>query len=270
MPGFIDRLFGRRPADLSMPAEVEPVRSSVSAGDASARLRDAARGFVRTTYVPNTENTAFGADSGFGGLPYLPAGVDHPGCPNCHQPMPLLVQLAIDTLPPDVRPPGDGLIQAFYCDGAPADDPDSACDVELEGWRPFSKASSVRLVDVGTGAPSAVGRSHPPRHVTAWEPAGDDIPSWQEAEELGIEYPDDLADEDDLEVARTGDKLGGWPAWVQGVEYPDCPQCGAQMALVLQIESEEHVPVMFGDLGTGHVTQCRAHPEVLAFGWACS
>lgn len=67
----------------------------------------------------------------------------------------------------------------------------------------------------------------------------------------------------------TGDKLGGWPAWVQGVEYPDCPRCGARMALLFQLDSEENVPWMFGDVGCGHVTRCPAHPDEVAFGWAC-
>lgn len=28
--------------------------------------------------------------------------------------------------------------------------------------------------------------------------------------------------------------------------------------------------IVFGDMGIGHVTQCKAHPRVLAFAWACS
>jgi len=46
----------------------------------------------------------------------------------------------------------------------------------------------------------------------------------------------------DLEVAEaiataaTGDKLLGWPSWVQGVEYPRCPRCNQQMSFVFQID----------------------------------
>jgi hypothetical protein len=183
--------------------------------------------------------------------------------------MPLLVQLAIDTLPSAARPAGDGLLQAFYCDGAPSEgDGAMSCDVGLEGWLPFSRASIVRLVSSDSGAPSPLGRSHPARRVEGWDTYEGDLPTYEEAAELGIQYPDDLDDEDGL--TRTGDKLGGWPAWVQAVEYPDCPRCGSRMAFVLQIDSEDHVPVLFGDVGTGHVTQCPQHPDVLAFGWACS
>jgi hypothetical protein len=56
---------------------------------------------------------------------------------------------------------------------------------------------------------------------------------------------------------------------VQRVEYPNWPTCDARMGLVLQIDSEDNVPHMFGDVGCGHITQCPNHPEVLAFGWAC-
>jgi hypothetical protein len=184
--------------------------------------------------------------------------------------MPLLAQLALDSLPKVVRPAGNGLIQAFYCDASPSDDPRAMpCDVELEGWRAFSKASVVRLVAAGSGEPSEFGRAHRPQRIDGWDPHEGDLPTWEEAAEHGIDYPDEYAD-DDVDLPKGGDKLGGWPAWVQSVEYPDCPRCGNQMAYVLQIDSEDHVPVMFGDVGTGHVTQCPQHPDVLAFAWACS
>jgi uncharacterized protein YwqG len=69
---------------------------------------------------------------------------------------------------------------------------------------------------------------------------------------------------------RHGEKLLGWPAWVQGVEYPKCRICGREMALVFQVDSEHNLPYMFGDAGVGHVTQCPEHHAELAFGWACS
>ena len=69
---------------------------------------------------------------------------------------------------------------------------------------------------------------------------------------------------------RAGDKLAGWPYWVQDVEYPDCPKCGERMRLVFQIDSGDNLPFDFGDVGCGHVTQCTEHKGVLAFGWACS
>jgi hypothetical protein len=66
-----------------------------------------------------------------------------------------------------------------------------------------------------------------------------------------------------------GDKLASWPAWIQNVEYPNCPRCARRMAHLFQVDSEHNVPFMFGDAGCGHITQCPEHKEVVAFGWAC-
>jgi uncharacterized protein YwqG len=74
---------------------------------------------------------------------------------------------------------------------------------------------------------------------------------------------------EEIAVAAEKDKLGGWPYWVQGPEYPTCPSCGERMRIVLQLDSEHNVPFMFGDAGVGHVTQCPTHHDVVAFGWAC-
>ena len=79
---------------------------------------------------------------------------------------------------------------------------------------------------------------------------------------------------DELEVehvamAADKDKLAGWPCWVQGNEQPLCPTCGSTMRLLFQVDSEDHVPFMWGDAGIGHITQCPTHLDVVAFGWAC-
>jgi len=90
--------------------------------------------------------------------------------------------------------------------------------------------------------------------------------------ELGVELRDvpiDMGVEELVAKASPGDKPGGWPDWVQGAEYPACPTCGARMGLVFQLDSEDNLPTMFGDMGCGHVTQCSVHRDVLAFGWAC-
>jgi hypothetical protein len=69
---------------------------------------------------------------------------------------------------------------------------------------------------------------------------------------------------------RPGDKLGGWPRWIQFPERPSCALCGAAMDCLFQVDSEDNVPYMFGDMGCGHITQCPTHRDVVTFGWACS
>ena len=73
----------------------------------------------------------------------------------------------------------------------------------------------------------------------------------------------------DGEYPRQGDKLAGWPAWIQYVAYPRCRQCGLWMWFVFQIDSQCNLWHMFGDNGCGHITQCPDHRDELAFVWAC-
>src|SRR4051794_5774758 len=121
-----------------------------------------------------------------------------------------------------------------------------------------------------------------------------DAPDPEEHEALGLEYTYDWSKEpsqtriDCVEIGLTiegieddelaekisdaarGDKLAGWSQWIQGAEYPLCPKCAQQMVLVFQLDSNDHLPFMFGVMGTGHVTQCPMHKDIVAFGWACS
>lgn len=195
--------------------------------------------------------------------------------------MNFLLQLEIGSLPQ--RPLGEGLVQLFYCSK------DDGCST----WEPFSGTQLVRLVDgpLERRSPPEGAQEQALRSIVGWE-AVDDYPSTQELEELGLRFRYDFRkkevhitcdevgiDEGGLDIetytaeavssARMGDKLFGWPHWVQGEEYPACPECGERMALLFQVDSEQGVEIMFGDLGVGHITQCPNHPGVLAFGWAC-
>jgi len=200
--------------------------------------------------------------------------------------MAFFLQLNISEFPkPAAAELGSGLIQLFYC-------------VNCEGgWEPFSPVSLVRLVQephlgqVGRG----VGRplEFPPKRIDTWEEFLD-YPHPPEHDLLGLSYAydfkakppvtrlecqdppfraDGIVDDELAEkigLAEPGDKLRGWPLWVQGVEYPSCPTCKQSMRLVFQVDSEDHLPFMFGDMGTGHITQCPIHLDTVAFGWACS
>lgn len=41
------------------------------------------------------------------------------------------------------------------------------------------------------------------------------------------------------------------------------------MRLVFQMGGGDAIAYEWGSGGAGHLTQCAAHPERLAFGWAC-
>lgn len=199
--------------------------------------------------------------------------------------MPLFLQLDLSMVPAQARETfGDGLLQLFYC---------TSCD---GGWEPFSGVSLVRVV-----APSLLAAQ--PSQATAHEAISpklivgwtliEDHPDPPDHDALGLTYDYDfsvkpastrltciepafIADgirDDELAekigVAELGDKLGGWPRWIQGAEYPNCPQCRQPMHLLFQLDSNDNLDFMFGDVGTGHITQCAIHKDMVAFGWAC-
>jgi uncharacterized protein YwqG len=91
-------------------------------------------------------------------------------------------------------------------------------------------------------------------------------------EDLGVFIDIDayeLLEEVEKGIPLSGDKLFGWPYWVQSIEYPFDRTTGSQMELLFQLDSEVNLPYMFGDMGVGHLTYSKDNPSELAFGWAC-
>ncbi len=199
--------------------------------------------------------------------------------------MQFFLEIPLASVPAGAPLRGEGTLQLFYC---------SSDDGRCETWRAFSGTHLVRLLS-GPAATALHPRGltrFPVRSIQRWTELVD-YPHPEEHRQLGLVYQYDFPNERvsvacpalglalrdldiNLDVAETiadaapGDKLGGWPAWVQSTEYPDCPTCARPMGLVLQVDSEDNVPHMFGDAGCGHITQCSDHPHVLAFAWACS
>ncbi len=208
------------------------------------------------------------ADSKFAGTPFLVEGENYPICSNCEKPLQLFVQIDLDKLPVGSKF-GRGLLQLFYCTSE-----EPLCEVECEAFFPFAKSVSTRIIK-----PENLDRQNnnnsdhgnfPPKKITGWQETAD-YPNREEGEFLGIELSEkeweELYEEN---YPISGDKLDGFPMWIQGVEYPDCPICNERMRLVFQIDSEDNIPYVFGDVGCAHLTQCEQHKEQLAFGWACS
>jgi uncharacterized protein YwqG len=227
--------------------------------------------------------------SKFCGTPWIGPDAPWPECGFCRNPLPLFLQLDLESLPAELGGRfGTGLLQLFYC-------PSNDCSA-MGGWEPFADdLSRVRVVrPVGPSQPptrTADEAAFAPHRIIGWSELGD-LPDPEENEELGLfsEYDfkaatirlrcpelnfDAVSSLDDCQVeeiadAAGGDKLGGWPAWVQGAEYPHCPRCRRRMVHLFQVDSEDNIPFMFGDMGCGHITQCPEHKDVVAFGWACS
>ena len=238
----------------------------------------------RTAWSPIVrEGDADTTASKFAGMPWLAADEPWPACGNCHEALTFFLQLDLAHLPRELDAVyGDGLVQLFYC---------TRCI--HSGWEPFSSESLVRIVAPTVASQRVAPRQveqFPPRTIVGWN-AFDDYPNQQEHRLLGVRYVYDLetmrlrvecddppfvAEDveantltEEMAVAASGDKLAGWPFWVQDVEYPACPTCSQSMRLVFQLDSEQHIPFMFGDCGVGHITQCAKHRQMVAFGWAC-
>ena len=250
------------------------------------------REHLRPSFKPITqEGDGDPGDSKFAGKPWLAAGEAWPVCGTCKRPLMLFLQLDLAALPQALPGKfGEGLLQLFYCTG----DRVRACDA-IDGWQPFSTTAKLTRIIQPEGEPQPVEMPQwhypfPPKTIVGWEEMADH-PHPQEHAQLGVTYeydwengkasvacaPLDLTFEDieddylaeHISAAQAGDKLAGWPLWIQDVEYPHCPICHNRMELVFQLDSEDNLPFMFGDAGVGHITQCAEHKDMVAFGWAC-
>lgn len=234
-------------------------------------------GLRRQAYSPECVSGNYSpTDSKFSGIPWLAKGEAWPTCKHCEQPMQLFLQLDLNNLPPQYAGKfGDGLLQFFYCGTS-----EPHCEVECESWFYNDIAMLVRIVkpegECGSPAESPVLNPFPPRTIKNWAALEPELPRVEELValvDLSDEEQDALYDSEDDESFKgpaSGDKLGGYPDWVQGPEYCECPECGAPTEHLFQIDSKCNLPYMWGDLGCGHITQCAEHKHILRFGWACS
>lgn len=252
---FFQRLFGRR---VPPPKAREPYTPAPGVVEAARRQLES---FARPAYRPVLveETPSFDAASKLGGYPYLRHEDDWPRCPHCGKQMPLFLQLDRQQVPPSAQP---GLVQLFYCTN------------EDEGYEPFSDTHVRRLIF--PEGPSAAIEPDLPEHfaqrrISGWK-RENDYPHYNEHEELGLNFDYDLLnylETEGIGQTLTGDKLYGWPYWVQNEEYP-FDKNGARMELLFQIDSEKGLDFLFGDCGIAHLTQSPTDPSELAFGWACS
>lgn len=238
----------------------------------------------RNAWRPLVGDSGITSLSYFGGEPTASDGAIWPSCAQCSKPMKFFFQLDLSALPTIFDTPvREGVLQLFYC---------SSDDGMCETWEAFSGTHDLRIVPVSDRCQTNPDNqaSFPKRVINEWQCIAD-FPSPAEHDSLEIAYDYNFQDklvsvvakkygidlpklDLDLDVAeliseaQSGDKLGGWPAWVQGVEYPCCQICNSPMQLLFQLDSNDNLDYMFGDVGCGHVTQCNDHPEILAFAWA--
>ncbi len=250
----------KRKSTPAAPAAAQPLHAQALdlAPDLPAELQHLPR---RPAWLPTTvDGNGPPQGSRIGGHAFIPTGEGHPACGVCGAPLHLVVQLNSAELPAPVSAwTGPGIFQMFYCL--------SKCELDADGWAPYSRVHCARRVDLhAAGALATAGRSVRAKAITGWREV-EDLPHWDDAPtpipiELEPAY-------EQAERPVAGDKLGGWPAWVQGPEYPSCKLCSAKMRVLFQVDSEYNLDWMWGDMGCAHLSVCPDHPDQLAFGWAC-
>jgi predicted DNA-binding WGR domain protein/uncharacterized protein YwqG len=258
--------------------------------------------YGRSTWTPETDFEDSGLrDSKFAGSPWLADGEAHPNCGCCGKPLQLLLQLNLEQVPAAlIGKFGDGLIQVFYCIN-------EDCygqfingvfiyGVGIPASQAFSERHFLRLVPKsaleGAVAQDDLPQSaFPEKRIFGWIERTD-YPHYEEWKSFGIEWEEldhgpefqfqiECAEfdlliateeeefEDSIGLPWDGDKISGYPNWIQQKEYPNCTVCGAEMQFVFQIASDDNLPIWFGRAGTARITQCTTHKEILALTWAC-
>jgi ankyrin repeat protein len=211
------------------------------------------------------------ADSKRGGLPGLLEGERWP-CTPSGQPMAFVLQLDLD----EVRAArglelGSGVLQLFY-------------SVEESPWGPFSPEGLVRIVPKQAlrapgEVPAKLGREPsryssgllPERPLRVQEAASrcaEDFPFREAGTKKWHRYALDLpVDSDALaRLCRDGNKVGGYPKWIQDPEYPADPKTGRELSrLLLQLEPDPVGELTWGDNGYLYVLQCPEEPTLVTF-----
>lgn len=255
---FFKKLFDIKEEQINQPEQ----SNKKTLEEAYERALNVLEEYRRVAYVPTTSviKHEFSSHSKIGGYPFLRNEEDWPICPNCNKNMQLFLQLNLKELPERKE---EGLAQLFYCT---TEEP--LCDVDLEAFFPFSKAVVCRVVEHREESASidpVIDELFEEKRITGLV-AKDDYPHYEEYSELGIdlEIEDsvyELMEEREKGMALPGDKLFGWPYWIQGVEYPLDKEMGRAMELFFQLDSEVNLPYMFGDSGVGHLTQSLDRKE---------
>ena len=243
----------------------------------------------KACWVPQVGGEPGPLHSRLGGPALLASGEEWPCCGDCGQPMLPVISVHPDDIPePAYR--DLGWFQFFYC-------VDRNCHCP-NAWEVGARNRLARFVSEPLEAsPLGALSDYPAVELSGWQQRHDasDDDLWPEFRQWSGSWQDDLANseferwypgyrenfqlraEQLPEVASyldtyRGDKWGGWPAWAQGIEYPDCPHCSQRMSLLYQLNVDggegSHFPQLFAADGTGHIYICPDHKELL-FSWAC-
>ncbi|MGW9070797.1 hypothetical protein ACWGQT_15310 [Streptomyces yangpuensis] len=195
-------------------------------------------------------------DSSIGGPLLWPAEEPWPMCaePDHYKPlgapvgpepvaMVPVAQLYARDVPGLVFPAGTDLLQLLWCPLVHEDD-QYAANPSLH-WR----SAALTAADVAAGEPPrphTAEEDYLPRPCTLSPTPAVEYPNWDMPKGLGalLEERFEALDEErgfcHFDVATTQQsKIGGYPAWTQGPDWPDCAGCGARMERLLSVTGTE-------------------------------
>ena len=221
----------------------------------------------RIAFIPQTEEkqAAYTTESKFGGLPYLNKESDWCICSGCNRPMSLFVQLNLEETPIKYAN-NKGLLQVFYCTTL-------TCNLANENYVPFNAGVVVRRLEVNTEQCAILTQLpdglmiFPENRINKWSKV-EDYPHPESYHTLDIIWNETTNDIlEDFEPAIEGDKIGGYPAFVQGHQIVFDPEDNTPYTFLMQIDSQDNLPFMFGDMGRAYVCYHPQKPDKLALFW---
>ncbi|MBI3929071.1 MAG: DUF1963 domain-containing protein [Armatimonadetes bacterium] len=231
------------PLKQQLPAELEPFR---------AKIEKSLRPFVQIRPVPGSEPNLW--SSRFGGWPYLTAVDAYPFRAD-GAPLYLLAQLNFEELPALDRWPRQGLLQLFVSDddlhGLDLDEPLEQTGFQVRYYPEIRSSALVEefgfvpdpdMLPISEGCALAFHRREGPVTLTDFR-AEALLPEILESDELYELYEGTFP--------SGGHRLGGYPFFTQ----QDLRSYGQHLRdyeLLLQMDTDDEVGMMWGDCGVGN------------------
>jgi len=190
------------------------------------------------------------AETKFGGAPYAEAGETWPMCGGCKRGLSFVFQWKAER----------GLCTFYYCFEC---NPWGLADEPRAAWCLRRHATSDAAVSLPDRSPK---KPRLKERAVALRP-GLSLPDWEGIDSFAPKLDVDSEEYDPVVESLIGrepdfcTQIGGYPMFVQGGEFPACPACRKQMRLLVQIDSEEEVQLMWGDSGCVYLFECATHPE---------
>jgi uncharacterized protein YwqG len=232
-------------------------------------------------YKPKRGQQLTASQTKFGGQPYAERGDAWPIC-GCGQGLTFIMQANLDQCirgattegedPPLHGQRRSGLFTFFYCHACSSwgDIPPEAKDAWLV--RRYPSPSDARAVAIDDRSPKT-DRTIP---CAVFISPAQSLPDWETINELDPALAAAIGKLNDDEpwsayeaaVERIAGEqpggrtqIGGYPSFIQGANFPDCPTCRKAMRLLAQIDSEEAAGFMWGDAGSVYLFDCADHPD---------